>query len=565
MWNLSRISFNNVQKSTRHSYAIPLTIFSLQNDSCFMRGFYTLNSQESGGLILPELLRNKSLLSPDCATAAKVMGHDSRVHFKVCEKNYSVTANSEPFDVAIIGGGMVGLALASALSSTPFTKHLNVAIVDPNPALGGSSYYIKNEIPGSRVSTVTPATISFLRDIGAWEHVKHQRHAFFDQMQVWDYTGLGYTRYCSRDVGKEYLGCVVENKVLCNSLLLSLQQEKDFKKTIIPAKLTSMTVSSRSSSSGVSSGQSNTLDKSRTNNSEETAEPMHLQSLVRLELSDGQHIYSKLVVGADGAKSRVREMAGIKTTGWDYSQSGLICTVEHTGENHCAWQRFLPSGPIALLPIGDNFSNIVWTMSSNEANRHKLMSEDDFVKAVNYALDCGYGPHPQSNFLDNYIGRLPWGSGTTSIKESFQAPPKVIDVVSERMAFPLSLMHALEYSSSQFVLIGDAAHAVHPLAGQGVNLGFGDASTLTKVISEGISMGTDFADLALLKRYEKERKAANIPWMAILDGFQKAYSIDFGPINLLRAAALHGAQYIAPLKRNIVSYAMGEWNWPRFT
>ncbi|XP_042430326.1 ubiquinone biosynthesis monooxygenase COQ6, mitochondrial-like isoform X2 [Zingiber officinale] len=492
-------------------------------------------------------------------------GFPRTVKQAVCEKNYGVTTNSEPFDVAIIGGGMVGLALASALSSTPFTKHLNIAIVDPNPALGGcSSYYIKNEIPGSRVSTVTPATISFLRDIGAWEHVKHQRHAFFDQMQVWDYTGLGYTRYCARDVGKEYLGCVVENKVLCNSLLLSLQ-EKDFKKTIIPAKLTSMTVSSRRSSSGVSSGQSNTLDKSRTNNSEETAEPMHLQSLVRLELSDGQHIYSKLVVGADGAKSRVREMAGIKTTGWDYSQSGLICTVEHTGENHCAWQRFLPSGPIALLPIGDNFSNIVWTMSSNEANRHKLMSEDDFVKAVNYALDCGYGPHPQSNFLDNYIGRLPWGSGTTSIKESFQAPPKVINVVSERMAFPLSLMHALEYSSSQFVLIGDAAHAVHPLAGQGVNLGFGDASTLTKVISEGISMGTDFADLALLKRYEKERKAANIPWMAILDGFQKAYSIDFGPINLLRAAALHGAQYIAPLKRNIVSYAMGEWNWPRFT
>ncbi|KAG6484246.1 hypothetical protein ZIOFF_061041 [Zingiber officinale] len=372
-----------------------------------------------------------------------------------CEKNYGVTANSEPFDVDIIGGGMVGLALASALSSSPFTKHLNVAIVDPNPALGGSSYYIKNEIPSSRIL-----------HIGAWEHVKHQRHAFFDQMQVWDYTGLGYTRYCARDVGKEYLGCVVENKVLCNSLLLSLQ-EKDFKKTFIPAKLISMTVSARSSPSGVSSGQS-TLDKSRTNNSEETAEPMHLQSLVRLELSDGQHIYSKLVVGADGAKSRVREMAGIKTTGWDYSQSGLICTVEHTGENH----------------------------------------------SVNYALDCGYGPHPQSNFLDNYIGRLPWGSGTTSIKESFQAPPKVINVVSERMAFPLSLMHSLEYSSRQ---------------------------------------------------YEKERKAANIPWMAILDGFQKAYSIDFGPINLLRAAALHGAQYIAPLKRNIVSYAMGEWKGPRFT
>ncbi|RWW24824.1 hypothetical protein GW17_00010867 [Ensete ventricosum] len=134
----------------------------------------------------------------------------------------------------------------------------------------------------------------------------------------------------------------------------------------------------------------------------------------------------------------------------------------------------------------------------------QLMSVDDFVEAVNYALDHGYGPHPQSSSLDHYIESLPWitGPGTLSTREHFEVPPKVINVVSERMAFPLSLMHAHNYASSQVVLIGDAAHAVHPLAGQGVNLGFGDASSLAKVIAEGLSLGADISDvIPILSRH----------------------------------------------------------------
>lgn len=205
-----------------------------------------------------------------------------------------------------------------------------------------------------------------------------------------------------------------------------------------------------------------------------------------------------LQVGADGSKSLVRKIAGIKTTGWNYSQSGLICTVEHNAENHCAWQRFLPSGPIALLPIGDKFSNIVWTMSQDDSTCHKTMSEDDFVKAVNNALDYAYGPHPQSSSLGQYLEKLPWFTGQVpSTRESFQIPPKVTGVVSERMAFPLSLMHAHEYASKRLVLIGDAAHTVHPLAGQGVNLGFGDAAALANVIADGLSVGTDIGEVII--------------------------------------------------------------------
>ncbi|XP_039831472.1 ubiquinone biosynthesis monooxygenase COQ6, mitochondrial-like isoform X5 [Panicum virgatum] len=460
------------------------------------------------------------------------------------------------------------LLLVHCVANMPLTKNLRVAIIDSNPALKSRNYLTNSTVPDSRVSTVTPATISFFKDIGAWEHVQQQRHAFFGKMQVWDYTGLGYTRYNARDVGKEYLGCVVENKVLCNSLLLRLQkcfpgQEEldDIENVIYPTRLASLTFPSKSRQAGMKPTSSEPLSVVH------STEELHRSNLVKLDLSDGRSLYSKLVIGADGSKSNVRQIAGIKTTGWNYPQSAIICTVEHVVENDCAWQRFLPSGPIALLPIGNNFSNIVWTMSPEDSLRHKSMSPEEFVMSVNRALDFGYGPHPRSNALDHFMGKFFSGIGNTaaSTKESFEVPPRATGVVSERMAFPLSLMHSHDYVSKRVALVGDAAHTVHPLAGQGVNLGFGDAAALAKVIAEGVSVGSDVGDLTLLRRYEKDRKAANVAMTAVLDGFQKMYSVDFGPLNVARAAAFHGAQYISPLKRNIISYAMGDTKWPIFS
>lgn len=201
-------------------------------------------------------------------------------------------------------------------------------------------------------------------------------------------------------------------------------------------------------------------------------------------------------VGADGSKSRVRELAEFKTTGWNYSQNAIICTVEHAQENRCAWQRFLPSGPIALLPIGDNYSNIVWTMNPNEATDRKSMDLDAFVKDVNSALNCGYGPHPKSSIFGG-PNVFSWLNPdvTVTVDEGFEVPPKVVKLASDRMVFPLSLNHVNNYASKRVVLIGDAAHTVHPLAGQGVNLGFGDAFSLSKVIAEGVALGTDIGEV----------------------------------------------------------------------
>ncbi|GLT68588.1 hypothetical protein SLA2020_408030 [Shorea laevis] len=162
------------------------------------------------------------------------------------------------------------------------------------------------------------------------------------------------------------------------------------------------------------------------------------------------------------------------------------------------------------------------------------MSEDDFLKAVYHALDYGCGPHPMSSLLGN-TDVFSWLNGNMAIstRECFEVRPKAVKLVSERMVFPLSLMHANDYAARRVVLIGDAAHTVHPLAGQGVNMGFGDASVLSRIIAEGVAVGMDIGEVSMLKKYEAERKVANITMIAVLDGFQKAYSLDFGPLNIL--------------------------------
>ncbi|KAG6787912.1 hypothetical protein POTOM_003959 [Populus tomentosa] len=537
-------------------------------------------------------LSSKKFFSDEAAKASTAAS--SSQSNQESDGNLSFTGNVQPYDIAIVGGGMVGMALACSLATTPLTKHLSVAIIDSSPALANKPCIKREDPPDPRVSTVTPATISFFKDTGAWQYVQQHRHAYFDKMQVWDYTGLGYTKYDARDVDKEVLGCVVENKVLHSSLLsriegeLSDNHDTDFQKKIFHSRLTSMSLNPSSSSIVVDSTASTEASYAK-------------GRLAKLELSDGNSLYAKLVVGSDGGKSQVRELAGFKTTGWKYSQNAVICTVEHSVENYCAWQRFLPAGPIALLPIGDKFSNIVWTMNPEESSDFKSMKEDDFVKAVNHALDYGYGSHPKSS-LPGSAGMFSWLRGNVTIfaNESFEIPPKVVKLASERMAFPLSLMHANEYASKRVVLIGDAAHTVHPLAGQGVNLGFGDAFALSRIIAEGIAVGMDIGEfvlsdfftdyiglvlsseflasddaypddahvvafVSLLKKYEAERKLANMTMMAILDGFQKAYSVDFGPLNILRAAAFHGAHFISPLKRSIISYASGEQRLPLFS
>ncbi|KAL3681969.1 hypothetical protein R1sor_024925 [Riccia sorocarpa] len=481
-------------------------------------------------------------------------------------------AGDSNYDVVIVGGGMVGAAVGCGLASSPLTKSLRVAIIDGNPATVLKYKEKQNSVPDARVSAITPATIRFLKDVGAWEKIQGCRHAPFDSMQVWDYSGRGFTRYRAADVGEPVLGYVVENNLLVSALNYALERT-GFAETMCPAKVKAVQLPAGSTASSTGTlfetlgerarnyaGTSTSFQNHKIPDSASLDKFDRNDSWAQVLLEDGRLLRARLVVGADGGRSRVREMAGLETRGWDYNQHALICTVQVGYHHLTAWQRFLPTGPLALLPVGDDLSNIVWSTTPEKAKELKEMSKEQFVTAVNKALTEDYGPLPSSRrnvaavskYITPLIGELP-----PSVSDPFIAPPPVTACLSERLSFPLSLRHATRYVTHRLALVGDAAHTVHPLAGQGVNLGFGDAAALAKTLREGITTGEDVGELALLEKYEKERLWRNLPMMAVLDGFQRVFGIDSLPFNLARAAGFNAAQYLGPLKRKIISFAIG--------
>lgn len=462
---------------------------------------------------------------------------------------------------------MVGAAVGCGLASNALTSSLRVAIIDSNSMNGAAQSTSRDDAPDSRVSAITPATVAFLKEIGAWKGIQNCRHAAFQSMQVWDYTGLGYTRYNAADAGKSVLGYVVENKVVL-AAMHSCIKDSSFATLLCPARVKAVRTSEQLLSF-VGSEEWGREDKGNS----ETAPPLAPKEaesksqdaeaghgLAEVELDDGQCLLTRLVVGADGARSKVRTMVGLKTLNWEYKQQAIICTVETDMNHSTAWQRFLPTGPLAVLPMGGKFSNIVWSTSPEQALKLKTMRNEDFIAAINQALVDDFGPFPSSTIprlLGDRFGSF-WGGATVSSSEQFEAPPHITKCISERSSFPLFLGHAYKYASPRVVLVGDAAHTVHPLAGQGVNLGFGDAESLVNVLSEGIELGADIGEVSLLRKYERDRMFAIVPMMAILDGFQRVFSLDFVPVNLARAAAFRAVQLFGPLKRQVISYAMGE-------
>ncbi|KAL2644248.1 hypothetical protein R1flu_011835 [Riccia fluitans] len=505
---------------------------------------------------------------PHVSSSQEQAGDNSR---KTGENTENL-AGDNTYDVVVVGGGMVGAAVGCGLASTPLTKSLRVAIIDGNPATIQKYSKKQDSVPDARVSAITPATVRFLKDVGAWETVLENRHAPFDSMQVWDYSGRGFTRYRAADVGESVLGYVVENNLLISALNSALERT-GFAETICPAKVKTVQFPSGSTSSSTGNLFEILTERARSDTGASTSfqdqkitEPANLDKFDRNDnwaqvmLEDGRLLRTRLVVGADGGRSRVRDMARLETRGWDYNQHALICTVQVGYHHSTAWQRFLPTGPLALLPVGGDLSNIVWSTTPEKAKELKEVSKEEFVIAVNQALTEDYGPLPSSQTNVVALSKLLtplMGELAPSVSDPFIAPPPVTACLSERLSFPLSLTHATRYVSNRLALVGDAAHTVHPLAGQGVNLGFGDAAALVKTVREGIRTGEDIGELALLEKYGKERLWTNLPMMAVLDGFQRVFGTDFPPVSLARAAGFNAAQYLGPLKRKIISFAMG--------
>ncbi len=397
------------------------------------------------------------------------------------------------YDLIIAGGGMVGAALAGALGASD----LRIALLE-----GAALEHTRPDAePDLRVSAINRASQRLFAALGAWEAMCAWRVSPFRDMRVWDATGFGQIHFDSASIGEPLLGWIIENRVVQTALLEQTARWPAVE-LLCPAAL-------------------------------ERAEPLPHQGW-RVHLQDGRCFTTRLLVGADGAMSRVRQQAGIDTSGWGYGQKALVANVR-TAQPHqeTAWQRFMPSGPLAFLPLHDGRCSIVWSTTPAEADALLAMPEADFAQALATAFDHRLG---------------------------------AITGIGPRAAFPLRLQHAQAYVQPGLALIGDAAHVVHPLAGQGVNLGLLDAASLAEVILDALAAGQDFASLATLRRYERWRKGNNLLMLGMMDGFKRLFGNSLPPLRLLRNLGLRLTDAAGPVKQALIRRAMGlDGDLPRLT
>ena len=384
-------------------------------------------------------------------------------------------------DVAVVGGGMVGTALALALAREGFAVTLIEARA-PGEAWDDDSFDL-------RVSAITRASQHLLDNLGVWDGIVADRATPYSHMHVWDRAGAGEIHFDAADIAEPDLGHIIENRVIVRALWQALRQT-DVERHV-PAKLRRLVYDDG----------------------------------VELQLEDRRRVRARLVVAADGAHSQVRELVGIQTRGASYDQHALVATVHaELGNRSTAWQRFMVDGPLALLPMRDDLFSIVWSTRPDEAERLAAIDETAFDELLTEASEAR-------------LGRL--------------------TLRGARAVFPLRLLHAEQYVRPRVALVGDAAHVIHPLAGQGVNLGLLDAGALVDALCAGRAVGRPVGALRDLRQYERSRKGHNTATQLVMDGFKHLFSNDRPVLGLVRNFGLGIAGRIGPLRRQFEYVALG--------
>ncbi len=383
---------------------------------------------------------------------------------------------AKDYDVVIAGGGMVGGTLACALGGSG----LKVGVIEPQAVSA------TDKGAGLRVSAITLASQTVFENVGAWP----DRRAPVEAMRIWEDSST--LNFDSADIGEPCLAWIIENNVMVAALTARLRQFANIE-VLNPAR--------------VATAQ---FDEER----------------VSVRLEDGREVKTQLLVGADGADSRVRRAASIDWTRHDLGQSAIVAVVSTERPHACtAWQHFLATGPLAFLPLADPRQvSIVW--SADTARATELMHLDDV--AFNVELQAAFGDH---------LGSARLGSA--------------------RAAIPLALGFARDYTAQRVALIGDAAHTVHPLAGQGVNLGILDAVTLAEILLAAAGQKRDLGAQALLRRYERARKGADVSMQAVTGGFRYLFGSHLPGLRALRDAGLRFTDQLPPLKDYLMRRASG--------
>lgn len=421
---------------------------------------------------------------------------------------------------------MVGSAAATALAKLACMQNKKVILLEAAPEkkiVLGTEY-------SNRVSALSPSSVGLLANLGAWSIMSDARVSPVRKMRVWDGCSNAGIVFGDDD-NQEPLSYLVENDITVKALTgvmnncdnLEVKYGARVKNYHLPVK------------------------EDNENRAKEQ---------VVVELEDGETIKTSLLVGADGFKSLVRRCLGCDYVGWEYEQVGVVATI-HTepvqgGDNVTAWQRFLPTGPVALLPLDKHHSSLVWTVSKDMAKEMVQMEEKVFIDKLNRAL----------------LGRENENSVVNSISEGFESllnivlpsqrsyeSPPLVKGVMNRAAFPLGFGHSSRYIGSRTVLVGDAAHRIHPLAGQGVNLGFGDVAYLAEVVEGMVVEGGGLGHHEYLCQYETERQRHNLATMVGVDALQKLYCTDNIPLVLARSLGILATNAAGPVKNLIRQHA----------
>jgi 2-octaprenylphenol hydroxylase len=391
---------------------------------------------------------------------------------------------ADRYDIIVVGGGMVGASCALAAAQQGFRVAL-LERAEPLVEWAPDSHDL-------RVSALTRASQVMLQNLGAWQRMQAMRVTAYECMQVWDRQGLGEIHFAAADLGEPDLGHIVENRVIVAALWELIRQHERIE-VLFGREISQLQEDAQGAS---------------------------------LLFADGTGISGDLLVGADGARSRLRELAGIALQGRDYDQHGVVATVQaEEGNGATAWQRFMPSGPLALLPIEKDLFSIVWSTSPAHAATLLEMPPEEFDRQLTEASQ-------------GCCGRL--------------------RLLGDRAAFPLRLQRADSYVRPGLALVGDAAHVIHPLAGQGVNLGLLDMGALIDVLVEARARGEHIGAYGVLRRYERARKGHNLAVQMTMDAFKHLFSNQNPALHLVRNLGLGLADRIPPLRRQFERVALGQ-------
>lgn len=405
------------------------------------------------------------------------------------------------FDVVIVGGGIVGLCFANALIASEFS----VAIIERTELKIVAEDNNDKEV-SCRVSAINRSALKRFSQMGVLlssrslssksQSTLAHRICVFEKMFVWEQTGAGQIQFDSAELGVSELGAIIENNVLQQMLLDNIKTAENIS-ILCPEEISSIAYR---------------LDDLNRSGSSVT-------------LSSGRKIQAKLLVGADGVNSKVSEAASIQRVKKSYQQQGLVCNVS-TSEPHknTAWQCFMPTGPLAFLPLFNGQSSIVWSL--DEAAAEQTMALDD----VAFQLE---------------------------LAEASEFKLGEIIEVSQRFLFPLTHGHASDYVKPGLALIGDAAHNIHPLAGQGANLGIADAFALADIIITAKKADRQWFALHTLAKYQRQRKGANQLMEVSMTGFKELFGHNNAFLSELRNAGLSLVDHLPALKYKIIQQALG--------